>query len=342
MPESRRGFASDNWAGAHPEVLAAIAGANEGHAPAYGYDAWTERAVERFREQFGDVEVFWAFNGTGANVTALQTCVDRWGAVICPATAHINTDECGAPERFLAGGKLLPVATADGKLTPALVEPLLAGFGVEHHNQPQAVSITQSTELGTVYAPEEIRALADQAHAHGMRLHVDGARLANAAASLGLPLRAFTADAGVDVLSFGATKNGAVLAEAVVLFDPGLAEDFRFIRKQSAQLASKSRFVAAQFLALFEDDLWLRSATHANAMAARLADGLRLLGVKLTQEPQANEVFATLPKPVADALMETFAFYDWNLAAGEYRLVASWDTTEGDVNGFLAALERLL
>ncbi|HEY3318074.1 MAG TPA: low specificity L-threonine aldolase [Coriobacteriia bacterium] len=343
MSETRRALASDNWAGVHPQVLAEIAEAGAGHVPAYGYDEWTERAVARFREHFGETaEVFWAFNGTGANVTALQACVKPFGAVICPATAHVNTDECGAPERFLGGGKLLAVETPDGKLTPELVEPRLAGLGNEHHNQPQAISITQSTELGTVYTPAEVGALAGQAHAHGMRLHVDGARIANAAAHLGVPVRAFTTDAGVDALSFGGTKNGAMLAEAVVLFDPELARDFRFIRKQSGQLASKSRFIAAQFLALFEDDLWLRSAEHSNAMAARLADGLRRLGIELTQQPQANEVFAVLPAEVIEPLQETCAFYVWDEGRSEVRLVTSWDTAEADVDGFLAALERLL
>lgn len=343
MAEPRRAFASDNWAGAHPAVLAAIAEASAGHAHAYGDDPWTERAIEAFRRLLGEqVEVFWVFNGTGANVTALQACVQRWGAVICPETAHIATDECGAPERFLGGGKLLTVPTPDGKLTPELVAPHLTGFGVEHHSQPEAVSITQATEFGTLYSAEEVRALADQAHAHGMRLHMDGARIANAAAALGVSPRAFTADAGVDALSFGGTKNGAVLAEAVVLFDPELARDFRFIRKQSGQLASKSRFVAAQFLALLEDDLWLRNGVHANEMAARLADGVRRLGVTLTQKPQANELFVVLPAEVAEPLMREWPFYDWDLSRDEYRLVTSWDTTAEDVDGFLAELERLV
>jgi threonine aldolase len=343
MPRPRRALASDNWAPAHPAVLAAITEANEGHAVAYGYDQWSEAAVARFREHFGDsAEVLWAFNGTGANVTALQACVQPWGAVVCPATAHINTDECGAPERFLGGGKLLAVPTPDGKLTPALAEPLLHGFGNEHHNQPQALSITQATELGTVYTPEEVRALAELAHAHGMRLHMDGARIANAAAALGVPMRAFTTDAGLDVLSFGGTKNGALLAEAVVFLDPALAEHARFIRKQSAQLASKSRYIAAQFLALFEDELWLRNASHANMMAVRLAEGLRRLGVELTQEPQANELFAILPAEAVEPLRRVCDFYLWDEARSEARLVTSWDTAESDVDAFLGELGRLL
>jgi threonine aldolase len=342
MTEPRRGLASDNWAGAHPEVLAKMAEASAGHVHAYGYDEWTDRAVARFREHFGDVEVFWAFNGTGANVTGLQACVERRGAVVCPSTAHIVTDEAGAPERFLGGAKLMTVPTTDGKLAPGLVKPLLTGFGNEHHSQPQAISITQCTEFGTVYTPDEVRALADLAHEHGMRLHVDGARIANAAASLGLPLRAFTADAGVDVLSFGGTKNGAILAEAVVFFDRELTREFRWIRKQSGQLASKSRFIAAQFLALFEDDLWLRSARHANEMTARLADGLRTLGITLTQKPQANEIFAILPADAVEPLQEACAFYVWDEATHEVRLVTSWDTTAQDVDGFLGVLRGLL
>lgn len=343
MTEPRRALASDNWAGVHPRVLSKIAEANAGHVPAYGYDEWTERALAEFRRHFGEeTQVFWAFNGTGANVTGLQACVRRWGAVITPSTAHIANDECGAPERFLGGGRILTVPTLDGKLTPEQVAPLLAGFGNEHHSQPEAVSITQCTEYGTLYTPEEVRALADQAHAHGMRLHMDGARIANAAASLGLPVRAFTRDAGLDVLSFGGTKNGALLAEAVVLFDPSLAEQFRFIRKQSAQLASKSRFIAAQFLGMFEDDLWLETARHANLMAARLADGMRDAGIELTQRPEANEVFAIVPASVREPLMEVAAFSVWNAATDEVRLVTSWDTTAEDIDAFLGELRRLM
>jgi threonine aldolase len=340
MPEPRRAFASDNWAGVHPEVLAAIAEANIGHATAYGDDDWTRAAEARFAEILGACDVFFAFNGTGANVVGLQSCVRSFGAVICAETAHIATDECGAPERFL-GAKLLTVPTPDGKLTPELVATRLNGFGNEHHNQPQAVSITQLTEMGTLYSPEEVRALADQAHEHGMRLHMDGARIANAAATLGVAARAFTKDVGVDVLSFGGTKNGALLAEAVVVFDPALTQDMKWIRKQSGQLCSKSRFVAAQFLALFADDLWLRSAAAANAMAARLAEGLRARGIMLSQEPGGNELFAVLPPDVVGPLSEAWPFYVWNEATGEVRLVTAFDTGAEDVDAFLGELDRL-
>ncbi len=341
MAELTRAFASDNWAGAHPEVLAAVAAANAGHAPAYGDDPWTARATERFRELLGDVEVFFTFNGTGANVTALRACMQPWGACICPETAHIATDECGASERF-TGSPLRTVPTPDGKLTPALVAPLLKGFGVLHHSQPQVISITQATEFGTVYTAEETGALAEQAHEHGMRLHVDGARIANAAAALDLPLRTITGDAGVDVLSFGGAKNGLLLGEAVVFFDRTLAHDFAYIRKQSGQLASKMRFVAAQFEALLTDELWLRSARHANGMAARLADGLRDLGVTLTQEPQANEIFAILPPETVEPLSAVCPFHLWDASRSEVRLVTSFDTTDSDVDGFLTELRRLL
>src|SRR5919112_1749806 len=276
------GFASDNYAGALPEVLEAIAAASTGHAPAYGNDDWTARVEARFRDEFGDdARAYLVFNGTGANVIGLRAITNPWDAVVCAETAHLNVDEGGAPER-IGGLKLLTVTTPDGKLTPELVAPKLVRFGDEHAVQPRVVSITQSTELGTLYSPEEIRALADQAHERGMYLHVDGARLANAAAALGVPLRALTTDAGVDALSFGGTKNGLLLGEAVVLLRPGLGEGIDYLRKQSMQLSSKMRFLAAQFDALLAEDRWHRPAAHANAMAQRLADAVADV-VEITQ-----------------------------------------------------------
>ena len=343
-----RGFASDNYSGIHPEVLAAIAEANDGHQIAYGEDVYTARLQEVFRAHLGDgVTAFPVFNGTGANVVGLQSMLPRWGAVIAASTAHINVDEGGAPER-VGGLKLLTVPTPDGKLTPELVDREAWGWGDEHRAQPLVVSITQSTELGTLYTVEEIRALADHAHERGMRLHMDGARISNAAAALGLPLRAFTRDAGVDVMSFGGTKNGAMLGEAVVVFDPEAASGIVYGRKFTMQLASKMRFVSAQLVALLEGDLWLRNARHANAMAQRLrasveaglADG-SIRGVTFTQPTQSNGVFATLPEGVADRLRETFRFYDWDEAAREVRWMCSFDTTEADVDAFVAALSRL-
>jgi threonine aldolase len=338
----RRTFASDNNSGAHPAVLAAIAAANAGHEHAYGEDPHTARAVEVLRDHLGEqAEVFFVFNGTGANVTALSALLKPYQAVICPATAHINTDECGAPERF-TGSKLIGVPTPDGKLRPADIAGQLAGVGVEHHVQPRVVSISQVTELGTVYTCEEVRALADAAHDAGLLLHVDGARLANAAAAFGVPIRAMTTDAGVDALSFGGTKNGMLFGEAVCFLTPGLVTDGRFQRKNAGQLPSKMRFVAAQFTALYEGDLWRELASHANAMAERLATGAAAVpGVEIVQQRGANEVFARLPHGYVSPLQEVADFYVWDEGASVVRWVASFDTTEEDVDRFLAALRQL-
>ena len=340
---SVRGFASDNYSGVHPEVLAALAAANEGHQVSYGEDDYTARLRVLMEELFGEgIECFPVFNGTGANVLSLQSLLPRWGAAICAATAHINMDENGAPER-VGGIKLLQVATPDGKLTPALIDQEAWGWGDEHRAQPLAVSITQTTELGTCYTPEEIRAIADHIHGKGMKLHMDGARLANAAAHLNVPLRAFTRDAGVDILSFGGTKNGLLFGEVVVALNPDAARGLIYLRKMNMQLASKMRFLSAQFIALLEGDLWLRSASHANAMAARLRAAVEDIdGVKLTQETESNGVFAVLPPGVADRLRKSFRFYDWNEAAGEVRWMCSFDTSEEDVDAFAAAIKREL
>jgi threonine aldolase len=334
-----KGFGSDNHAGALPEALAAMAAANTGHAHSYGHDEWTARAEARFRAHFGEqASAFLVFNGTGANVVALRALCRPWEAVICAETAHLNVDECGAPEH-VGGLKLLPVATPDGKLTPDLVRPRLIRFGDEHAIQPRVVSITQSTELGTVYSMAEVRDLAELAHEEGLLLHVDGARLANAAAALGVTLGELTTDLGVDALSFGGTKNGLVIGEAVVLLRPGLSEAMPYLRKQSMQLASKMRFVAAQFEALLSDDLWRRPAAHANAMAQRLADAAgHLPGVTITQPVQANAVFAILPPGAAERLRERSFFYTWDERTGEVRWMCSWDTTGEDVDAFAAAV----
>jgi len=343
-PQSR-GFASDNYAGAHPEILAAIAEANEGHQVAYGEDVYTARLQEVVRGHFGDqAEAFPVFNGTGANVTALTSLLPRWGAVVAAGTAHINTDEGGAPER-VTGLKLLTVDTPDGKLTPDLIDREAWGWGDEHRAQPLAVSITNTTELGTRYSVEEIRAIADHAHERGMAVHLDGARIANAAAALGVPLREFTTDAGVDILSFGGTKNGLLYGEAVVVLDPSRSDGLRYLRKLTMQLSSKMRFVSAQLIALLEDDLWLRSATHANAMAARLRSSLEEAapaGLSFSQPTQANAVFAVLANDAADRIRERVRFYDWDRAAGEVRWMTAFDTTEADVDGFVAAITEEL
>jgi threonine aldolase len=344
-----RGFASDNYAGMHPEVLAALAAANGGHQVAYGEDGYTERLSEVVRTEFGTAaETFPVFNGTGANVVALTAALPRWGAVVAAETAHINTDEGGAPER-VSGLKILPVPTRDGKLTPQLIATQAWGWGDEHRAQPLAVSITQPTELGTLYAPGEVRAIADYAHEHGMVLHVDGARIWNAAAALDVPFREFTSAAGVDVLSFGGTKNGALGAEAVVVIDPARVSGLLYLRKLSMQLASKMRFTSAQLLALFDDGLGLRSAAHANAMAARLRGALDaglaagdISGLAFSQQTQANAVFAVLANDAADRIRERVRFYDWDRAAGEVRWMCSWDTTEADVDGFVTAIREEL
>ncbi|MDQ0893881.1 threonine aldolase family protein [Agromyces ramosus] len=344
-----RGFASDNYSGVHPVVLLAIATANSGHQVAYGEDVYTERLQEVFAHHFGNgVEAFPVFNGTGANVTGLQSMLPRWGAVISASTAHINSDEGGAPER-VGGIKLLTVPTPDGKLTPELIDREAWGWGDEHRAQPLVVSITQTTELGTAYSVEEIRTIADHVHEHGMKLHMDGARISNAAASLDLPLRAFTRDAGVDVLSFGGTKNGALGAEAIVVLNPAASEGLKYLRKLNMQLASKMRFVSAQLIALLEGDLWLENASHSNAMARRLRDALdagiaagELPGLGFTQQTQSNGVFATLPAGVADRLRERFRFYDWDAARGEVRWMCSFDTTEDDIDAFVDGIREEL
>jgi len=291
------------------------------------------------RAHFGETaEAHIVFNGTAANVLCFRALTKPWQAVVCAESSHINVDEGGAPE-WVAGLKLLPVATPDGKLTPELVRPRLVRFGDEHAVQPKVISLTQTTELGTLYTPDEVRALVALAREHDMLVHVDGARLANAAAALDLPLRALTTDVGVDAVSFGGTKNGMVLGEAVVFLRPELADRFQWIRKQSMQLASKGRFLAAQYVPMLEGDLWLRSARHANAMAARLAAAAGgLPGVRVTQAVQANAVFAILPPAVVPGLQAQWPFYVWNEASGEVRLMCSWDTTEAEVDAFAAAL----
>jgi threonine aldolase len=339
----RRGFASDNASGIHPEVLEAIAAANHGHTFGYGHDAYTREVQERLAELFGaDGGVFLVFNGSGANVVGLRSVCRPWEGAICASTAHLNVDEGGAPEA-VAGLKLSAVPAPDGKLTPGLVEPLIVRIGDEHAVQPRVLSITQSTELGTVYDQDEVRRLAELAHAHGMLLHMDGARLANAAAALGVGLREASTGLGVDLLSFGGTKNGLLAGEAIVAVRAELGEPLRYLRKQSLQLASKMRFLAAQFDALLTDSLWLRNARHANAMAARLADVVGSLpGVRITRPVQANAVFAIIPAPATRALQEQFDFYTWEENTGVVRWMCSWDTTEEDVEAFATALREIL
>ncbi|WGD37508.1 low specificity L-threonine aldolase [Lysinibacter sp. HNR] len=345
-----RGFASDNYSGVHPEVLTALGEANGGHQPAYGTDTYTDHLQTVLRRHFGEeAEAFPVFNGTGANVLSLQSLLPRWGAVISAQTAHINTDEGGAPER-VGGLKLLTTPTPDGKLTPELIDREAWGWGDEHRAQPLAVSITQTTELGTAYTVDEIRTLSEHVHRHGMHLHLDGSRIANAAVSLGASLRDFTTDAGVDVLSLGGTKNGALGAEAVVVLTPGVVTGMKYLRKLNMQLASKMRFVSAQLLALYDGNLWERNATQANTMAARLrtrlSDGItagRIHGLEFPYQTQSNGVFARLPREAITRLRERgFHFYDWDVARGEVRWMCSFDTTENDIDAFASAIEQEL
>jgi threonine aldolase len=339
IPTPSRGFASDNNAGVHPEILQAIAQVNHGHVVAYGADPYTDSAKARFEEHFGaGIEVFFTFNGTGANVLGLQALTRPYHAVLCSDFAHIYTDECGAPEKF-TGCKLLPIPNQAGKITLESVKHAYHGIGDEHHVQPKVISITQCTEMGTVYTPDEIKALAKFAHEREMYLHMDGARIANAAAGLGLSLRAITRDAGVDVLSFGGTKNGILAGEAVVFFNPELAKDFLYIRKQGMQLTSKMRFVAAQFEALLTNDLWRRSAEHANNMARELERALRAIkGVKVVWPVEANGVFTQLPRPALEKIKERYFFYMWIEEENIARWMCSFDTTEEDIKKFAVVM----
>lgn len=336
-------FGSDNNSGVSPLVMKALAEANEGFAVGYGADRWTERATSVFREMFGeDTDVFFVFNGTGANVLSLSSILHSYEAVLCAESAHINEDECGAPEKF-TGAKLWDFHTHDGKITPEMLEGTLAHLGDEHRVQPRVISITQATEFGTVYSLDEIKKIADFAHQNGMYLHIDGARIANAAVSLGLDFRTFTVDAGVDVLSFGATKNGLMYGEAVLFFNKELAKPAKFYRKQSMQLASKMRYVSAQFIAYLESDLWKENAEHANRMAQLLESGIRTLPKATVFHPvQANGVFVQLPRPAIEKLRQKHFFYVFDEKNHVARFMCSFNTPESAVNELLTDLAQVL
>ena len=338
-----RFFGSDNASAVHPKVMEALAAANRGHQPSYGDDPFTGAAEQAFDALFErPVRSFFVYNGTGANCAALTPMLRPHQSVVCAQSAHIYFDECGAPEH-LTGSKLQPLSSPDGKISIEQIAPLTAFHGNMHHAQPRVISITQATEFGTVYTLREIRALTDFAHAHGMLVHVDGARIANAAASLRCTMADLTWRAGVDALSFGGTKNGLMFGEAVVFFQDALADQFVFIRKNCAQLASKMRYISAQYLALLSDELWLRNAEHANAMAARLADELeKLPGARILQKVEANELFVSLPRHAIAPLCEQYFFYIWDEEQDILRLVTSWDTQEEEITGFLNACRALL
>ncbi|HPF51879.1 MAG TPA: low specificity L-threonine aldolase [Draconibacterium sp.] len=339
----KKGFASDNNSGVHPAIFKAMEDANKGHVVGYGDDPFTQKAIQLFKEQFGvETEVFFVFNGTGANVLSLSSVTRSFHSIICAETAHIQEDECGAPEKF-TGSKLIPVEPIQGKVTPEAVLSHLKGFGFEHHSQPGVISISQVTEMGTVYKPDEIRALANLAHKHGMYLHMDGARIANAAVSLNLSFKEFTKDCGVDVLSFGGTKNGMMMGEAVLFFNPELTRLTKYIRKQSMQLYSKMRFVGAQFLAYFENERWKETATHSNKMAKLLESEVASIPqIRITQPVEANGIFAEVPPELIEPLRNEFFFYMWNEQASEVRWMCSFDTTEEDIYGFVALIKKIL
>ncbi|MCC8154869.1 MAG: low specificity L-threonine aldolase [Tannerellaceae bacterium] len=337
-----RSFASDNNSGVHPSVIEAILKANRDHAVGYGDDPWTAQATQKIKEIFGqEAEPFFLFNGTGANSVALQAITRSFNSIICTTTAHIYVDECGAPAR-MTGCTVTPIESPDGKLTPELIRPHLQHFGVCHHPQPKAVYISQVSELGTVYTIEEVRAIADLIHQYGMYLHMDGARLANACVYLNCSMKELTTDAGVDILSFGGTKNGMMMGEAVISFRPELTENLPYFRKQSAQLASKQRYLSAQFLPYLEKEVWHGNATNANRKAADIVKILKQYPqIQFTQKAESNQLFFTMPKEAAGQLSKEYFFYYWNEAITEVRLVTSWDTTEEDIQALDKSLKRI-
>ncbi len=342
-PAPEHSFASDNAAGVAPEVLEALTLANDGPALAYGEDPWTRRAEQAMDELFDRrVATYLCWGGTGANVVGLATLLQPWQAVITPDSAHIVVDECGAPTRF-TGSQLIPVATSDGKLVPEHVDQHVAWLDSEHHPQPAVISISQATEMGTVYSTDEIAALCDRAHSHGMKVHLDGARIANAVAAGGSNPASMVADTGVDVMTFGLTKNGAMYGEAVVFLRPELAERAAYVRKQAGQLSSKSRFIAAQLLALLEHDLWLRNAQHANDMARLLAARVAGIdGVSPIGPPQVNSLFVQLPAEAIAPLQAWSFFWEWDLSQSLVRWMTSFATTADDVERFARGVEVLL
>ena len=343
MGINKRGFGSDNNAGVHPDILKEIISSNSGHVTGYGTDIYTEQAISIFKEHLGSsTETYFVFTGTGANVLGLSAITRSWNSVITASTAHLEGDECGAPEKFI-GCKVLVVDTPNGKVTPALIDKHMHGIDFEHHSQPKVVSITQATEMGTVYSVDEIKAISDFAHKNGMLLHMDGARIANAAVYLNLPFKAFTTDAGVDVLSFGGTKNGMMLGESICFLREGLSDEFKYIRKQGMQLASKMRFISAQYIGYFRNDLWKTCAAHSNEMARMLGDKLKLIpGISLTQVVQSNGIFVIMPFDIAERMRSHYFFYPWDEKRSEWRLMCSWDTEEKEIEDFVTLLKKEL
>ncbi|MGZ3772204.1 MAG: threonine aldolase family protein [Pseudobdellovibrionaceae bacterium] len=338
----KRGFGSDNHAGIHPKIFDSLSLANITHAPSYGTDEWTEKAVSEFRRHFGpEAQVFFVFNGTAANVTALRAMTRPYQSVFCSDVAHINVDECGAPEQ-MAGCKLIPIPSVNGKISVADLEVAFVRRGDQHYSQTQVLSITQPTELGTVYSIDELNKLITWAKERKLYVHIDGARLANAAFYLNKPFKEFTTNLGVDVVSFGGTKNGLMMGEAVIFLNKNLAQDFKYIRKQSTQLPSKSRFIACQFQAYFENDLWKDIANHSHSMALYLYETLRAYPqISIREKPQSNAVFAKIPKHWFKTLRENYFFYVWDENTFECRLMTAWDTQKEDIDGFAKLIKEL-
>jgi len=339
----KKTFASDNYSGVHQAIMDALSQANAGHAPSYGADEFTAAAIKKFKEYFGnDTEIFLVYNGTGANVLGLQTLTQSFHSILCAELAHINVDECAAPEKFL-GCKLIPIPAPDGKLTPETIEAKIQRLDDQHHPQVKVISISQSTEYGTVYTIAELKAISAVAKKYNLYFHMDGSRISNAAVSLNAPFAAFTKEAGVDVLSFGGTKNGMMFGEAVIIFNPAVSQNFKYIRKQGMQLHSKMRFIGAQFAALLSNDLWKRNAEHANGMARLLAQELsKIPQIKVTQSVEANGVFAIFPERIIPKLQDEHFFYVWTERTAEARLMCSFDTTEGEVKKFAEKTRELL
>jgi len=338
-----RSFASDNNSGVHPLIMESLINANQNHAIGYGDDQWTREAINKVKETFDiPYEPSFVFNGTGSNAIALQLITRPYHSILCTEKAHIYVDECGAPAK-MTGCQIRSIATPDGKLTPELIKPYLHGFGNQHHSQPGVIYLSQCTELGTIYSIEEIKAITLLAHDYNMYVHMDGARIANAAASLNVSLKAITKDCGIDILSFGGTKNGLMVGECIVVFRPELEKEIKFYRKQSAQLASKMRYLTCQFITYLTDELWLKNARHANEMAKKLYLGLsKYPEINFTQKPESNQLFLTMPRKTIDKLLETYFFYFWNESQNEIRLVTSFDTTPEDVEQFLETLKHNL
>lgn len=336
-----RSFASDNNSGVHPHVMEALQITNTNHALGYGDDQWTQDAIAHIKKAFtNECEPLFVFNGTGSNVVALQLTTRPFNSILCAETAHIYVDECGSPVK-MSGCQIRPIKTNDGKLTPELIKPYLHGFGDQHHSQPGVIYLSQCTELGTIYTQDELKAITTLAHMHGMFVHMDGARIANACATLNLSLKQMTVECGIDILSLGGTKNGLMFGECVIVFNQELKQNAKFIRKQSAQLASKMRYISCQFTAYLSNHLWLQNAAHANAMAQRLYDGLsKFPFINFTQKVESNQLFMIMPRPIIDIMLKHYFFYYWNESINEIRLVTSFDTTIEDIDNFLSLLKK--